>query len=59
MTAVPGDGVNVTDVAQRWGFTHLRNFSGHVPPGFGESPWQTLRRRASGRDTSDGERADA
>ena len=42
----PGDGVNVTDVAQRWGFTHLGNFSVVYRQEFGESPSQTLRRPA-------------
>ena len=47
MSAVPEDGVNVTDAAQRWGFTHLGNFSGIYRRRFGESPSHTLRRRAS------------
>ena len=46
MSALPEDGINVTDAAQRWGFTHLGNFSGLYRRRFGESPSQTLRRRA-------------
>lgn len=46
MSALPEDGLNVTDAAQRWGFTHLGNFSGIYRKRFGESPSQTLRRRA-------------
>jgi AraC-like DNA-binding protein len=46
LEALPGDGVNVTDVAQRWGFTHLSNFSLMYRKEFGESPSQTLRRPA-------------
>lgn len=44
MAAVPGDGVSVTDAAQRWGFGHLGNFSVLYRRRFGESPSQTLRR---------------
>ncbi|MEQ6902905.1 AraC family transcriptional regulator [Nocardioides sp. YIM 152588] len=47
MSAMPEDGVNVTDAAQRWGFTHLGNFSGVYRRRFGESPSQTLRRQAT------------
>ncbi|MFN8195216.1 MAG: AraC family transcriptional regulator [Nocardioidaceae bacterium] len=46
LQAMPGDGVNVTDVAQHWGFTHLGNFSVRYRQEFGESPSQTLRRPA-------------
>lgn len=46
MAALPEDGVNVTDAAQRWGFTHLGNFSGLYRRRFGETPSQTLRRQA-------------
>lgn len=46
MSALPEDGVNVTDAAQRWGFTHLGNFSGLYRRRFGETPSQTLRQRA-------------
>lgn len=46
MSAMPGDGVTVTDVAQRWGFTHLGNFSAVYRHRFGETPSQTLRRGA-------------
>lgn len=42
--AVPSDGVTVTDVAERWGFNHLGNFSASYRRRFGESPSQTLRR---------------
>lgn len=34
----------VTDIAVRWGFTHLSNFSANYKRLFGESPSQTLRR---------------
>jgi AraC-like DNA-binding protein len=43
LAAVPGEGVNVTDAASRWGFTHLGNFSMVYRQRFGESPSQTLR----------------
>jgi AraC-like DNA-binding protein len=42
--AVPADGITVTDVAERWGFGHLGNFSAAYRKRFGESPSQTLRR---------------
>lgn len=35
--------VNVTDVAVKWGFTHLGRFSAAYRERFGESPSQTLR----------------
>ena len=44
MQAMPGDGVTVTDVAERWGFGHLGNFSVLYRQRFGESPSKTLRR---------------
>lgn len=44
LAAIPGDGVTVTDAAQRWGFGHLGNFSVVYRKRFGESPSQTLRR---------------
>lgn len=42
--ALPRDGVTVTEVAERWGFNHLGNFSAAYRKRFGESPSQTLRR---------------
>ena len=39
-----GDGVTVTDVALRWGVTHLGRFAQEYRRMFGESPSQTLRR---------------
>jgi AraC-like DNA-binding protein len=42
--ALPSDGITVTEVAERWGFGHLGNFSGSYRKRFGESPSQTLRR---------------
>jgi AraC-like DNA-binding protein len=44
MSAAPGDHLTVTDAAQRWGFTHLGNFSVLYRQRFGESPSRTLRR---------------
>lgn len=41
---VPSDGVTVTDIAERWGFSHLGNFAVNYRKRFGESPSQTLRR---------------
>ena len=41
-SASTGD-VTVTDVATRWGFTHLGRFATTYKPRFGESPSQTLR----------------
>jgi AraC-like DNA-binding protein len=37
--------VNVSEVAYRWGFTHLGRFAGAYRARFGESPSQTLRNR--------------
>ncbi len=34
---------NVTDVALRWGFTHLGRFTGHYRAAYGETPSQTVR----------------
>lgn len=42
--ALPSEGVTVTDVAERWGFTHLGNFAVTYRKRFGESPSKTLRR---------------
>ena len=44
MAAMPGDGLSVTEAAQRWGFGHLGNFSVLYRQRFGESPSTTLRR---------------
>ncbi|GAA3601057.1 AraC family transcriptional regulator [Marihabitans asiaticum] len=44
MTATREDRVSVTDVATRWGFSHLGSFSVRYRKRFGESPSQTLRR---------------
>jgi AraC-like DNA-binding protein len=41
---IPSDGVTVTDVAGRWGFTHLSNFAVLYKKRWGESPSETLRR---------------
>jgi AraC-like DNA-binding protein len=41
--ARPGSGVTVTDIASRWGFTHLGRFSVTYRSRFGETPSQTLR----------------
>ena len=43
LAALPRDGITVTDVATRWGFTHLGNFSMVYRQRFGESPSETLR----------------
>ncbi|HQV19372.1 MAG: AraC family transcriptional regulator [Gordonia sp.] len=42
--AVPGDGLTVTESAERWGFSHLGNFSILYRKRFGESPSTTLKR---------------
>lgn len=42
--AMASDGITVTDVAQRWGFTHLGSFAALYRKRWGESPSQTLRR---------------
>ncbi len=44
MSAVPGEGITVTEVAERWGFSHLGSFSVLYREKYGESPSQTLRR---------------
>ena len=41
--ARPGAGVTVTDIALRWGFTHLGRFAVVYRNRFGESPSHTLR----------------
>jgi len=41
---IPSDGVTVTDVAARWGFSHLGNFAVLYKKRWGESPSETLRR---------------
>ena len=41
---IPSDGVTVTDIAARWGFTHLSNFAVLYKKRWGESPSETLRR---------------
>jgi len=38
----------VTDIAVRWGFTHLSNFSSSYKKLFGESPSRTLKKRSLG-----------
>jgi AraC-like DNA-binding protein len=40
----PGGSATVTDIALRWGFSHLGRFSAQYRAAFGESPSQTLRR---------------
>jgi AraC-like DNA-binding protein len=42
--AEPGDGVTVTAVAERWGFSHLGGFAALYRKRWGESPSQTLQR---------------
>ncbi|MFC5994650.1 AraC family transcriptional regulator [Pseudonocardia hispaniensis] len=42
--AEPSDGVTVTDVAERWGFSHLGSFAALYRKRWGESPSETLRR---------------
>jgi len=42
--ALPSEGATVTDVAERWGFSHLGNFAVTYRKRFGESPSETLRR---------------
>jgi AraC-like DNA-binding protein len=41
--ADPGDGITVTDIAMRWGFSHLGRFSVRYRERFGVSPHETLR----------------
>ena len=41
--ASAADGLTVTDIALRWGFTHLGRFSSTYRHRFGETPSQTLR----------------
>lgn len=40
-----GSGVSVSQVAYRWGFTHMSDFARRYGQRFGETPAQTLRRR--------------
>jgi AraC-like DNA-binding protein len=46
---VAAGSVTVTDVATRWGITHLGRFACEYRDRFGESPSQTLRRHRQGR----------
>lgn len=39
------DGLSVTEIAYRWGFTHLARFSAYYKQRYGELPSQTIRRR--------------
>lgn len=41
--AIPSDGVTVTGVAERWGFTHLSSFAVLYRKRWGQSPSATLR----------------
>lgn len=41
--ARPGSGATVTDIALRWGFTHLGRFATTYRSRYGESPSQMLR----------------
>lgn len=41
--SAPGSGVTVTEIAYRWGFTHLGRFAVTYRERFGESPSYTLR----------------
>lgn len=43
MQAVPEDHLTVTEVAQRWGFTHLGSFAVLYRKRYGESPSRTLK----------------
>lgn len=42
LTAEPGDGVSVTDVARRWGFGHAGRFAARYRQVYGRSPRETL-----------------
>lgn len=42
--AMASDGITVTDVAHRWGFTHLGQFAALYRGRWGETPSRTLRR---------------
>ena len=42
LVAAPG-AVNVTEVATRWGFTHLSRFAASYRAAFSENPSDTLR----------------
>ena len=42
----------VTEIAVRWGFTHLSNFSSNYKRLFGESPSRTLKRGRLGTDSA-------
>jgi AraC-like DNA-binding protein len=44
VTAEPGDGTLVTDIALRWGFSHFGRFAQLYAQRFGECPSETLRR---------------
>lgn len=41
--AVPGDGQTVTDIALRWGFSHVPRFAAAYRDRYGVAPSQTLR----------------
>ncbi|WP_229840738.1 AraC family transcriptional regulator [Streptomyces roseolilacinus] len=47
--AEPGAGLTVSEVAWRWGFTHLGRFAARYRERFGEAPSQTLQAPAAKR----------
>ncbi|WP_236241191.1 helix-turn-helix transcriptional regulator [Streptomyces sp. CC228A] len=47
--AEPGGGLTVSEVAWRWGFTHLGRFAASYRDRFGEAPSQTLQARPPAR----------
>ncbi|MEU3446820.1 AraC family transcriptional regulator [Streptomyces thermolilacinus] len=47
--AEPGGGLTVSEVAWRWGFTHLGRFAARYRERFGETPSQTLHAPPPGR----------
>ncbi|OII62363.1 transcriptional regulator [Streptomyces sp. CC53] len=47
--AEPGGGLTVSEVAWRWGFTHLGRFAASYRGRFGEAPSQTLQARPPAR----------
>jgi AraC-like DNA-binding protein len=53
IAAAGAEQASITDIAYRFGFTHLGRFAAYYKKRFGVSPSATLRRGAAERHVSD------